>query len=116
MALTDTAIRAAKAKDRVYKLSDGHGLYLLVTKAGGKLWRLKYRVAGKEKLLSLGAYPALTLGAARKAADKAREQVNIFRQQVSAPVSMNFFAHTPTVPDETKVAAWRERLAAWRHR
>lgn len=45
--------------------------------------------------------------------EKAREQVNIVRQQVSAPVSMNFFAHTPTVPDETKVAAWRERLAPY---
>ena len=57
---------------------------------------------------ALGALPCAMLSS-----DKAREQVNIFRQQVSAPVSMNFFAHTPMVPDETKVAAWRERLAPY---
>jgi integrase len=72
MALTDTAIRAAKPKDRDYKLADGHGLYLLVTKAGGKLWRLKYRANGIERKLSLGKYPEVTLGAARKARDAAR--------------------------------------------
>lgn len=72
MALTDTAIRAAKPKDRDYKLSDGHGLYLLVTKAGGKLWRLKYRANGIERKLSLGKYPEVTLSAARKARDAAR--------------------------------------------
>lgn len=75
MALTDTAIRAAKAKDRDYKLFDGAGLYLLVTKAGGKLWRLKYRSNGVERKLSLGKYPAVTLGAARKARDEARSKV-----------------------------------------
>ena len=72
MALTDTAIRAAKPKDRDYKLADGQGLYLLVTKAGGKLWRLKYRANGIERKLSLGKYPEVTLGAARKARDEAR--------------------------------------------
>ncbi|HJW80253.1 MAG TPA: integrase arm-type DNA-binding domain-containing protein, partial [Beijerinckiaceae bacterium] len=43
MALTDTAIRNAKARERDYKLGDGGGLYLLVTRSGGRLWRLKYR-------------------------------------------------------------------------
>ncbi len=75
MALSDVAIRNAKPGGKPYKLFDGRGLHLAVTPAGGKLWRLKYRVAGKEKLLSLGAYPALTLGTARKAADKALEQL-----------------------------------------
>ena len=72
MALTDTAIRAAKPRDRDYKLADGHGLYLLVTKAGGKLWRFKYRSHGIERKLALGKYPDVTLGAARKARDEAR--------------------------------------------
>jgi hypothetical protein len=72
MALTDTAIRAAKPKERDYKLADGGGLYLLVTKAGGKLWRLKYRAHGVERKLALGKYPDVTLGAARKARDEAR--------------------------------------------
>ena len=57
MALTDTAIRAARPKERDYKLADGGGLYLLVTKAGGKLWRLKYRTHGVERKLALGKYP-----------------------------------------------------------
>lgn len=72
MALTDTAIRAAKPGERDYKLADAGGLYLLVTAAGGKLWRLKYRVAGVERKLSLGKYPAVTLGEARKARDAAK--------------------------------------------
>jgi nitronate monooxygenase len=45
--------------------------------------------------------------------DKAREQVNIVRQQVAAPVNLNFFAHTPTAPEPARVAAWRERLAPY---
>lgn len=71
MALTDTAIRAAKAKDKPFKLSDGGGLYLLVN-ADSRLWRLKYRVAGREKVLAIGAYPAVTLAAARQRRDEAK--------------------------------------------
>ncbi len=59
--LTDTEIKKAKPKAKDYKLFDGHGLYLLVTKAGGKLWRLKYRIHEKEKLIALGAYPNVPL-------------------------------------------------------
>jgi len=47
MALTDVAVRQAKPAEKQYQLADGAGLYLLVTPAGGKLWRLKYRVSGK---------------------------------------------------------------------
>ena len=50
--LTDTAIRTAKPKPKPYKLADGHGLYLEVAPSGGKWWRLKYRLAGKEGRLS----------------------------------------------------------------
>ena len=57
---------------------------------------------------ALGALPCAMLSP-----DKARDEVNIFRQQVSAPVSMNFFAHTPVAPDPARVAAWRERLAPY---
>jgi integrase len=73
MALTDIAVRNAKAGAKPYKVGDGGGLYLLVTPAGGKLWRLKFRAAGKEKLLSLGRWPELSLANARKGRDKARE-------------------------------------------
>lgn len=61
MQLTDKGIRAAKAETKPLKLFDGGGLFLLVTPAGGKWWRLKYRHAGKEKLLSLGTYPDVPL-------------------------------------------------------
>jgi integrase len=72
MALTDTAIKAAKPRDRAYKLADAGGLYLFVTPTGGKLWRLKYRSDGIERKLSLGRYPDMSLAAARQARDAAR--------------------------------------------
>jgi integrase len=65
MTLTDTKIRLARRSDKPYKLSDGHGLFLLVTTTGGKLWRWKYRFNGKEKVMSLGQYPVITLAMAR---------------------------------------------------
>jgi hypothetical protein len=69
--LTDTAIRTAKSKDKPYKLADEKGLYLLVNESG-KYWRLKYRFAGKEKLLALGVYPEISLKEARAKRDEAR--------------------------------------------
>jgi integrase len=73
MALTDIAIRNAKPRDGAYKLADSAGLYLFVTPAGGKLWRLKFRVSGREKKLSLGSWPEIGLAAARRKRDEARE-------------------------------------------
>lgn len=73
MALTDAKIKTTKPADKDYKLGDDGGLYLLVTKAGGKLWRLKYRFEGKEKKLSFGAYPEITLLEARAKRDQARK-------------------------------------------
>ena len=61
MPLTDTAIKKAKPSASPVKLSDGKGLYLLVTEKGAKLWRWKYRVDGKEKVMALGAYPDVSL-------------------------------------------------------
>lgn len=75
MALTDTAIKAAKPKLKPYKLGDSGGLYLEISPAGGKLWRMKYRIDGKEKRLALGIYPAVPLALARKRRDEAREQL-----------------------------------------
>jgi integrase len=73
--LSDTAIRTAKPRERDYKLADGRGLYLLVTAAGGRLWRLKYRADGIERKLSLGKYPDVTLSDARQARDAARASI-----------------------------------------
>ena len=73
--LTDTQVRKAKPTEKTYRLYDRDGLYLEVTAAGGKYWRLKYRLAGKEKRAALGVYPTVTLAAAREATLIAREHV-----------------------------------------
>jgi integrase len=75
MPLTDTAVRNAKPTDKAFKLSDERGMFLLVTPAGGKLWRIKYRILGKEKLLALGAYPDVSLRDARERRDEARKLI-----------------------------------------
>ncbi|MFC3873724.1 DUF4102 domain-containing protein [Neisseria musculi] len=72
MPLNDRQIKNAKPAEKPYKLADGGGMFLQVTPAGGKLWRLKYRIDGKEKLLSIGKYPTVSLSEARKAAENAR--------------------------------------------
>ena len=82
MALTDLQIRQAKAAPQPYKLADAHGLHLYVTPAGAKLWRYRYRVQGRERLLSLGAYPAVTLAAARGARAAARDTLRDGRDPV----------------------------------
>lgn len=73
MPLTDTAIRTAKPSTAPVRMFDGGGLYLEVSPAGGKLWRLKYRYAGKEKRLALGVYPDVSLKDARAKRDEARK-------------------------------------------
>ncbi len=75
MPLSDIAIRNAKSKDKPYKLYDANGLFLLVTPSGGKWWRLKYRLNGKEKLLSLGTYPVIGLKEARIKRDETRQLI-----------------------------------------
>ena len=72
MPLYDATIRAAKQSDKLRKLSDGQGLQLHISTAGGKLWRLAYRFGGKQKLLALGRYPAVTLSGARERRDEAK--------------------------------------------
>lgn len=76
MALTDAKIKNAKLaqEKKQQKLADGGGLYLLINKSG-KYWRLKYRFAGKEKTLSIGVYPQVSLRQARKAREAAKDQV-----------------------------------------
>ena len=70
--LTTLQIVNAKQKNKQYKLSDGGGLYLLVTPSGGKLWRLKYRFGGHEKKLAIGAFPEISLNDARQDREKAK--------------------------------------------
>ncbi|EBF0854571.1 DUF4102 domain-containing protein [Salmonella enterica] len=75
MKLNARQVDTAKPKDKPYKLADGGGLYLLVNPNGAKYWRLKYRVAGKEKLLALGVYPDVTLADARAKRDEAKRGI-----------------------------------------
>ena len=75
MPLSDTSIRTSKPQDKPYKAYDAGGLFIIVTPAGGKWWRLKYRFGGKEKLLSLGVYPDVGLKEARRRRDEARELI-----------------------------------------
>jgi integrase len=73
--LTDKTVNSAKPKEKPYKLTDGNGLFLLITSAGGKLWRWKYSLGGKEKLLALGRYPTVTLSEARTSCAEARRKL-----------------------------------------
>lgn len=73
--LNDKAVAAAKPGEKDYKLADGDGLHLLVKTNGSKLWRLKYRIAGKEKLLSFGQYPEVGLKTAREWTLEARKLI-----------------------------------------
>lgn len=73
MALTDVAVKNLKPTAKTQKLFDGGGMFLEVSPQGGKRWRLKYRYAGKEKLLSLGVYPAVKLKTARERRDELKE-------------------------------------------
>jgi len=75
MPLTDTTVRNAKPGVKPVKISDERGLHLMVTPSGGKLWRFRYAFSGKEKLLSLGAYPDVSLAGARDRRDQARKQL-----------------------------------------
>ncbi|MBC7455156.1 MAG: integrase arm-type DNA-binding domain-containing protein [Massilia sp.] len=97
--LTDMRARSAKPKQKAYKLADGGGLYLEVTPAGSKLWRMKFlQESGKESRLSFGAYPEVSLTQARTARAAAR--------QLKA---------TDVDPGKAKRDAWQAKAAAAAH-
>mmetsp|Transcript_19721 Transcript_19721/g.25457 ORF Transcript_19721/g.25457 Transcript_19721/m.25457 type:complete len:92 (-) Transcript_19721:10-285(-) len=75
MALTDIQIRNAKPDTKQYKLSAGLGLYLIVSPSGGKWWRVRYRFDGKQKELSVGTYPSVSLKEATRKRDAIRDMV-----------------------------------------
>ncbi len=86
--LTALQVKNAKPQNKPYKLYDGGGLFLLVTPAGGKLWRLKYRQEnGKEGLLSFGSYPAVSLEQARRKRDdeNSKRHPETIRDKLPAP-------------------------------
>ncbi len=111
------AIRSAKPTGKPYKLADGGGLYLLVNPTGSRLWRLKYRISGREKVLAIGAYPDVALAKARERRTEARRQLadgidpSAFkketRQKAKAAVANTF----RTIAEEHLAKLTREGLA-----
>jgi integrase len=77
MPLTDFAIRNIDACEKPRKVSDGNGLYLLVTPSGGKLWRLQYRFEGKQRLMTFGTYPNVSLLEARRKCAEAKDLLRV---------------------------------------
>ena len=75
MPLSDIQVRNLKPREKAYKVSDFEGLFVLVKPNGSKLWQFKYRMDGKERLLSIGAYPDIGLAQARKTKESARANV-----------------------------------------
>ena len=76
MPLTDISVRHAKPRDKSYKMADMLGLYIQVLPSGAKLWKMKYRLDGREKKLSFGEYPRVSLREARRRRDDARESIS----------------------------------------
>ncbi len=73
LSLTDIKVRSLKARDRQYKVTDGRGLFLVITPTGSKYWRFRYRFADREKSLAIGVYPDISLAEARDKAHEARK-------------------------------------------
>lgn len=117
MPLTDTAIRAAKPTEKQQKLFDGNGLYLLVFPSGSKVWRYKYHFRGREKLISLGAYPEVSLKDAREKASDARKILGSDKdpsaeRQRSKLQHKNTFEIIAREWHEKQTPAWSEKNAA----
>lgn len=117
MALTDTAIRNAKPKEKPYKVTNAQGLYLLVNPRGSKLWRVKYRMNGVERKFALGSYPEITLAEARAARDAARRQLahavdpNVAKRQARIEASIRASNSFAVVAEELIDKKTREGLA-----
>jgi len=117
--LTDARIRSAKPKTRPYKLRDGGGLFLLITPANARLWRLRYKVRGQESMLGLGTYPATSLKAARarrselRAALEAGKNPSAERRALRAneantfeTIAREWLAKQPFAPKTLQKAVW----------
>jgi integrase len=113
--LNDAKIRAAKARDKAYKLTDSHRLYLLVKPGGSKLWKWSYAYGGKQKTMHLGIYPMLSLVDARAKRDEVRTQlqdgrdpavVKKLRIEANLEAGRNTFERVAREWHETSKAQW----------
>ena len=125
--LTDIQVKAAKPKDKPYTLADGGGMYLEISPSGSKIWRLAYRQPnGKNTRLTFGAYPAVTLSAARKKRDETKEeraagtdpaQAHRIRKQVMATANANTFESVArnwlAKTSATRAGSTQQKITTW---
>ena len=112
MSLTDAKIRTLKPSDKPFKVSDSHGLYLLVKPGGSRHWYLKYRISGKESRIALGAYQAISLSDARQQREGIRKMLalNINPVQQRAAVRGS---RTPEKVFKNVALAWHKSNRKW---
>ena len=112
MSLTDAKIRTLKPSDKPFKVSDSHGLYLLVKPGGSRHWYLKYRINGKESRIALGAYPAISLSDARQQREGIRKMlalnINPVQQRAAERGS-----RTPDKVFKNVALAWHKSNRKW---
>ncbi len=112
MSLNDSKISKLKPTSRPVKLSDSHGLYLLVNPGGSRIWYLKYRFGGKESRVSLGAYPLVSLADARQQRDGIRklltQNINPARQRMAEKASCS-----PEKYFNAVTLAWHKTNKKW---
>lgn len=112
MSLNDSKIRSLKHISKPIKLSDSHGLYLLVSPGGSRTWYLKYRFNGKESRISLGAYPLISLAEARQQRDGIRkllaQNINPAQHRVTEKA-----AASPEKCFEAVAVAWHKTNKKW---
>ncbi|MEQ5055425.1 integrase arm-type DNA-binding domain-containing protein [Klebsiella michiganensis] len=112
MSLTDAKIRSLKPSDKPFKVSDSHGLYLLVKPGGSRHWYLKYRINSKESRIALGAYPAVSLSDARQQREGIRKMlalnINPAQQRATERCS-----RTPETVFKTVALAWHKSNKKW---
>ena len=112
MSLNDAKIRSLKPTDKPFKVSDSHGLYLLVKPGGSRHWYLKYRISGKESRNALGAYPAVSLSDARQQREGVRKMlalnINPVQQRAAERGS-----RTPEKVFKNVALAWHKSNRKW---
>lgn len=112
MSLTSAKIRTLKPSDKPFKVSDSHGLYLLVKPGGSRHWYLKYRINGKESRIALGAYPAVSLSDARQQREGVRKMlalnINPVQQRAAERGS-----RTPDKVFKNVALAWHKSNRKW---
>lgn len=120
MSLNARQVDTVKAREKIFKLADGGGLYLQVNPNGSKYWRMKYRFAGKEKKLSFGIYPDISLAEARTKRDEARKimandkdpgEVKKAEQQAKKLSVTNTFEAIALEWYNAKVSGWSKNYA-----